>query len=222
VSATGGARSDRGWGEVSGTSNRDGECRDSVFSAPDLVKLRRLSSFRRATFERAWQSSQPLIPVVRDVRAVLGRARESIHLQKSYERTRPRRRTRTAGGQRSSRCFRTSMKMCSAEFAGQRRRRAPRTSKERSLGSRSMEGTQGLERPVALTWTGWRRLRRQASGRSRSAPSLAKVSEGSIWPGSRSPKKRRRSPREKCSGTDRGGQSTRSRQRAVKHGAVGG
>lgn len=43
------------------------------------------------------------IPVVRDVRAVLGRARESIHLQKSYERTRPRRRTRTAGGQRSSR-----------------------------------------------------------------------------------------------------------------------
>lgn len=74
--------------------------------------------------------------------------------------------------------FEHLMKTCSAEFAGQRRRRAPRTSKERSLGSRSMEGTSGLKRPVALTWTGWSRLRRWASGRSRSAPSLAKGVRG--------------------------------------------
>lgn len=44
LSATGGARSDRGRGKVSATSNRGGERRDSVFSTPDPAELRRLSS----------------------------------------------------------------------------------------------------------------------------------------------------------------------------------
>ena len=61
------------------------------------------------------------LPVVRDVRAVLSRARGNIHLQKSYERTRPPRRPRTAGEQRSSRCFRTSMNTCGSCSAGQRK-----------------------------------------------------------------------------------------------------
>jgi len=155
--------------------------------------------------------------VVRDVRAVLGRARESIHLQKSYERTRPRRRTRTAGGQRSSRSFRTSMNTCSAEFAGQRRRRAPRTSKERSRGSRSMEGTSGLAKVGRI---GVRRSKRaQTIGiRALCVPPCrrercqrARLGRAAI---------RRKSggapPHEKCSGTKRGGQSTQSRQRAVQ------
>lgn len=40
--ATKGARSDRGWGEVPVTSNRDRECREFGYSTPDLEHLRRL------------------------------------------------------------------------------------------------------------------------------------------------------------------------------------
>ena len=60
--ATPGARSDRGWGEVSGASNRDRECRASVVPAPDPEHLRRLPRKGRRLPDRAWQSSRPRIP----------------------------------------------------------------------------------------------------------------------------------------------------------------
>jgi len=70
------------------------------------------------------------------------------------------------------------MSTCGAKFAGQRRRRASRTSKERSL-MVSLDGRHpGLERVGALTCTGSGETRRWASGRSRSALSLAKGVRG--------------------------------------------
>lgn len=95
------------------------------------LTLRTFGGCRRSEgdFRPARQSSQPRIPVVRDARAVLGRARGNIHLQKSYERTRPGRRTRIAGEQGSSRRFRTSMNTCGGCPAGQRAQRFTRASK---------------------------------------------------------------------------------------------
>lgn len=156
LSATGGARSDRGRGEVSATSNRGGERRDSVFSTPDPAHLRRLSSIRRETFVRARQSSQPRISVVRDVRAVLGRARGNVHLQKSHRRTRPSGASRTASERGSSRCSRTSMNTCGECSAGQRGRSSTRTARKSGpCWSCAMEGTSAPGKVFALTCGGW-------------------------------------------------------------------
>jgi len=156
LSATGGARSDRGRGEVSATSNRGGERRDSVFSTPDPAHFRRLSSIRRETFGRARQSSQPRISVVRDVRAVLGRARGNVHLQKSHRRARPSGASRTASARGSSRCSRTSMNTCGECSAGQRGRSSTRTARKGGpCWSRAMEGTSAPGKAFALTCGGW-------------------------------------------------------------------
>jgi hypothetical protein len=147
----------------------------------------------RRLSKRAWQSSQPQLPVVRDVRAVQGRARENMHLQKSCERTRPRRRTRRAGGQRSSRRFRTSMNTCSAESAGQRRE-ARHPNLERALVVVSFDGKHpGLGKIGALTCTGRKGSDGRYPGARRSALSSARVLEGQIRPSRRQPTKLRRS-----------------------------
>jgi len=152
VSATGGARSDRGRGEVSATSNRGGERRDSVFSTPDPAHLRRLcSTDGRPSVERysrpnhgfRWFGMFERSSVV-----LVG----TFHLQKSYGRTRPRRRTRTAGEQGSSRCSRTSMNTCGECSAGQRAQSSTRTARKSGpCWSHAMEGTSIRERSAALT-----------------------------------------------------------------------
>jgi hypothetical protein len=160
VPATRGARSNRGWGEVSAVSNHGGECRGSVFSTPDPVHLRRLPD-RKATFDRTRQSS-PLLPSGAGCSSGPSRARGNIHLQKSERRTRPGRRSRTANGQRSSRGFRTSMNTC-----GSCRRRpaataAPRgPSKGSARRSSPVEGTSSSGRSDALTCSGGNGLTRQ-------------------------------------------------------------
>jgi len=75
---------------------------------------------RRATSGRTRQSSQPRFVVVRMFERSSVVLVGTFHLQKSYGRTRPGRRTRTAGEQRSSRCLRTPMNTCGECPAGQR------------------------------------------------------------------------------------------------------
>jgi hypothetical protein len=145
--ATRGARSDRGRGKVSSASNRGGERRDSV-SRP--LTLRDFGGCPRFEGKPSIEpDSRPHHGSGgRDVRAVLGRARGNIHLQKSDERTRPGRRPRRASEQGSSRCFRTAMNTC----GGCPRRPAGaalRTGPERvPVRSRSMEGTSGPGGPA--------------------------------------------------------------------------
>jgi hypothetical protein len=94
--ATRGARSDRGWGEVSGTRNRDRECRASV-ARPLTSSTSGDCPGRKATSGRSMAVVPPASFADRDARAVHSRARGGIHLQKSQERVwpcaRPRKRT---------------------------------------------------------------------------------------------------------------------------------
>jgi len=94
--------------------------------------------------------------VVRDVRAVLGRARGNVHLQKSHRRTRPSDASRTASERGSSRCSRTSMNTCGECSAGQRGRSSTRTARKSGpCWSRAMEGTWAPGKASALTCGGW-------------------------------------------------------------------
>jgi hypothetical protein len=228
VPATRGARSNRGWGEVSAVSNHGGECRGSVFSTPDPVHLRRLPD-RKATFDRTRQSS-PLLPSGAGCSSGPSRARGNIHLQKSERRTRPGRRSRTASGQRSSRGFRTSMNTC-----GSCRRRpaataAPRgPSKGSARRSSPVEGTSSSGRSDALTCSGGNGLTRQGHWARK------RRNTRSVTRGVRGLELAKRPPADKAAalshhptrkgsspGVGRGGQSTRSRHCAVKREAAGG
>lgn len=83
--ATRGARSDRGWGKVSGVSNHFGECRDSVSSRPLALRTPggRLHWQR---FPLSLNGSRPTHDsVVWDVRAVRRRARGSISFAEVVE-----------------------------------------------------------------------------------------------------------------------------------------
>ena len=88
VHATGGARSERGRGKVSSGSNPDGESRGTVFSAPVLAKLWRLSR-SKGNFHPPVAAAPTTFQWVGVFRVVRSRARGNIHLQKSWERMRP-------------------------------------------------------------------------------------------------------------------------------------
>jgi len=160
--------------------------------------------------------------VVRDVRAVLGRARGNVHLQKSYRRTRPSGASRTAGERGSSRCSRTSMNTCGESSAGQRSRAPPGPlARAAHVGPARRKAPRLQTRSATLTCAGWNGATR-LENRALCVPFQAprEVSEGRF----------RRSFREltrlRSSSTraphERGDRTARSRQRAVKHEAAGG
>lgn len=113
VLATGGARSDRGWGEVSVVSNHDGECRDSVPSRPLALRTSGGCPRLRACFHSSWLSSQPRIRWSGMFEWSVVVLVETEHLQKPRKRMRPTKRPRQRRAVTgSSRRSRTSMNTC--------------------------------------------------------------------------------------------------------------